>query len=371
MNYRNRSSFFAILFVTLATHLADKDYGPLAWVGLVLQFLVYPQLVFLHAKRAKDPGRAEINNMVFDTLALGIWAAALGFPLWIAFALVVSPTINLAVFMGYRGIALAASIMIPSGWMVITWGAIPINFDTRWPVTVMCVVGVFVYLMVVATGAHTRTLKLQDTRKRLRAGELALQAANQTLTQQLAEIQALQLKLSEQVNRDPLTGLYNRRYLESTMARELARCRREEEPLSLMLLDVDHFKQINDRYGHPAGDEVLKKLALMLQMRSTDVVCRYGGEEFLLLLPDMPPAMALERAEQLRKHFEATVFQFGEHKIQATLSAGIAGYPDQGLTPDALIQSADLALYRAKTQGRNQVLVADAHETQNAPPVLS
>jgi diguanylate cyclase (GGDEF)-like protein len=358
MNHRNRSYFFVILFATLATHMAGKSYGLLAWFFLCLQFLVYPQLIYLRAMRAREPGRAEINNMVLDAFAMGLWSAVLGFPLWIAFILVVGATVNLAVFQGYKGIAMAMAIMVPTAGLVMTIGGVQVTLDTTWPVTLMSVASVFVYLMVVSTSAHARTLKLHATRNQLRTSEHALQTANQRLTQQLDEIQVLQLKLSEQANRDPLTGLYNRRYLDVTMARELDRCKREGQTLSLMLIDIDHFKQINDTHGHPAGDEVLKKLALMLQMRSTDVVCRYGGEEFLLLLPNMPQAMALARAEQFRKNFQATVFLFGTHRVQVTLSSGIASYPDQGLTPDALIRSADQALYQAKAQGRNQVVVA-------------
>jgi len=104
---------------------------------------------------------------------------------------------------------------------------------------------------------------------------------------------------------------------------------------------------------------VLKKLALMLPTRATDIACRYGGEEFVWLLPGMPPAAAQERAELYRKTFEDTVITFGDFRIQATLSVGIATYPGNGVTADALLRGADQALYRAKSEGRNRVLVAD------------
>jgi diguanylate cyclase (GGDEF)-like protein len=186
--------------------------------------------------------------------------------------------------------------------------------------------------------------------------------ANLALQKQLHEIHALQALLSEQVTRDPLTGLYNRRYLDTTLERELVRCRREGQPLSLMLIDIDHFKQTNDTYGHQAGDEVLKQLAALLteQARAADVPCRFGGEEFLLLLPGMPQDVALERAEQWRRTFEATTFVFGEFRIHVTLSFGIATYPGHGTSAAALIRCADRALYRAKKEGRNRVVVFDA-----------
>jgi diguanylate cyclase (GGDEF)-like protein len=126
-----------------------------------------------------------------------------------------------------------------------------------------------------------------------------------------------------------------------------------------MLIDIDHFKRINDAHGHQAGDEVLRNVALRLSERSraADVVCRYGGEEFLLLLPDMPQAAALELANRYRMSLETTPIPFGELRIQATLSIGIATYPDHGQSPEDLIECADQAMYQAKTAGRNRVCV--------------
>lgn len=156
-----------------------------------------------------------------------------------------------------------------------------------------------------------------------------------------------------------MTGLYNRRYLDTTLARELARCERDGQPLSLMLIDIDHFKLVNDRHGHPAGDAVLKMLAAMLneQARSGDVACRYGGEEFLLVLPNMPQDIALVRAEQWRADFAVATVLFDSLPLQATLSVGVATYPYHGNSPEELILCADRALYRAKSEGRNRVVL--------------
>lgn len=358
MNYRNRSVFFALLFVALGAHMASKDYSVMVWSFFALQFLVYPHVLYWRAKRASDAGRTELNHMLLDTLMLGVWAAVLEFPLWITFILVVASTINLAMFRGLKGVLIALAVMATGVSMVVATTGLHVSLHTSGPVTAFNIACIFLYLMVVASGAHTRTLKLQETRARLRSSEQALQSANLILKQQLDEIHALQIRLREQANRDALTGLYNRRYLDSTMARELARCQREGQALSLILMDIDHFKQINDTYGHQAGDEVLKHLAMMLQTRATDIACRYGGEEFLLLLPGMQQVVAQERAELYRKTFEKTVITFGDFRIQVTLSVGIATYPGHGVTSDALFRSADQALYRAKSGGRNRVMVA-------------
>jgi diguanylate cyclase (GGDEF)-like protein/PAS domain S-box-containing protein len=175
-----------------------------------------------------------------------------------------------------------------------------------------------------------------------------------------AELRALQAQLREQAIRDPLTGLYNRRYLDETLRRELARAERDGHPLNILMVDVDHFKQLNDTYGHPAGDEMLRLLGGLLQnhARSSDIPCRYGGEEFVLVLPDMSPEVARGRAERVRRDFADLRMAFGGTEIAATLSIGVSTYPGHGKTADELIRAADLALYEAKQSGRNRVCYA-------------
>lgn len=191
--------------------------------------------------------------------------------------------------------------------------------------------------------------------------EQQLREANLALSEQLEEIGQLQSKLAEQVVRDPLTGLHNRRYLDETFPREIVRAQREGYPLALMVIDIDHFKQVNDTYGHPAGDEVLCSLSrhLLQFARASDVVCRYGGEEFILLLSDMSLAVAAERAEQLRQEFALSTVRYGRFEIRCTLSIGVSSFPEHGAHADALIASADRALYQAKHAGRNRVLRAE------------
>ncbi|NQD36451.1 diguanylate cyclase [Permianibacter sp. IMCC34836] len=190
--------------------------------------------------------------------------------------------------------------------------------------------------------------------------ETALRVTNEHLQQQLSKIEELHGLLREQAIRDPLTGLFNRRYMEESLDRELSRALREGYPVSVVLADIDHFKKLNDTYGHPAGDEVLRQLAQLLkeQARASDIPCRYGGEEFLFVLPHANTATAVERAEQWRRAFEQLAVPFGTLSLRATLSAGVASYPGHGRTAAALIDAADRALYDAKHQGRNRICAA-------------
>jgi diguanylate cyclase (GGDEF)-like protein len=185
-----------------------------------------------------------------------------------------------------------------------------------------------------------------------------LESSNLLLQQQIGENNDLQQRLKEQTIRDALTGLHNRRYLDETLPRELARAGREGYPLSLIILDLDRFKQINDTYGHPAGDAVIKILAEILKhaTRQGDIACRYGGEEFLVVLTRTNLEAACDRAEEWRLALADQSIRHGELTLQVTLSAGIAVFPEHGYDMDTLVHHADQGLYLAKHQGRNRVM---------------
>ena len=192
--------------------------------------------------------------------------------------------------------------------------------------------------------------------------EHALRNANQQLELQLREIELLQASLREQAVRDPLTHLHNRRFLSEAIEREFHRANRLSETLSVVLLDIDHFKAINDHLGHAAGDECLVTLADLLQQhsRKSDIVCRYGGEEFILVLPNTSVDDAVRHAEALRLLVANEVFVMDEQEIKFTISFGIASYPTHGTEHREITNKADEALYRSKRTGRNRVTVWSA-----------
>ena len=200
----------------------------------------------------------------------------------------------------------------------------------------------------------------QDVTERVRS-QTALQDVNIKLKQRLDNIHELQAQLREQAMRDPLTGMYNRRFLDNALPGEIARAIREQTPLSLMMMDIDHFKRVNDTHGHQAGDEVLRMLADILrnEARRTDVVCRYGGEEFVLLLPKMNLESARMRAERWRRMFAEMDVPVESGKLRCTLSVGIAVFPDHGNSAEDLLRNGDRALYLAKALGRNRVETYD------------
>src|SRR4029453_2126848 len=187
-----------------------------------------------------------------------------------------------------------------------------------------------------------------------------LREANQRLQRQLAEIEGLQARLTEQAVRDSLTGLFNRRYLTETVERELFRCGREQRPLSVVMLDVDHFKSLNDAFGHDAGDRMRQTLGGLRgeQIRHEDVACRYGGEEFVVVLPGAPCETAVQRAEGWRAAIQDLRVPHEGTVLTVTISMGVAGFPTHATLGDDLLRSADIALYEAKRRGRNRVVLA-------------
>ena len=193
------------------------------------------------------------------------------------------------------------------------------------------------------------------------ANHIALALANLSLRE----------RLRNESIRDPLTDLFNRRYLDEALPRELRRARRDQNPLSIIVIDVDYFKEFNDKFGHEAGDKMLQALARHLNSRTRghDIACRYGGDEFLLALPGASLEVAGQRAERIREETKNLVFLPDIPSLASIrLSLGVSSFPEHGSTAGALIRAADLALYRAKAQGRDQVVL---QESANSLPSLS
>lgn len=217
-----------------------------------------------------------------------------------------------------------------------TFGLLTLRFDAQW-------------------SSYSRDMRERLTKHKQQlaiavAEDIALSLANFRLRETLY-IQSMH---------DALTGLFNRRYLGELLNRELHRMSRKKMNMGVMMLDIDFFKQINDTFGHEAGDVYLRELGAFLkrQIRAEDFACRYGGEEFVIVLPETPPDIVLQRAEFLRREVEKLDVQFHSKSIgRKTVSIGIADYPNHGGTVDQILQASDEALYKAKTQGRNQVVV--------------
>lgn len=217
-----------------------------------------------------------------------------------------------------------------------------------------------------------RLLVLRDVTA-AKAASQALEQANERMRTQLLEIEMMQIQLREQAIRDALTGLFNRRYLEETMERELSQAQRNRQPLAVIMIDIDHFKSINDTYGHSCGDAVLRLLANLLLQKSRvgDVVCRYGGEEFVVILSATTLEIAAQRAEQWLADFAGSRLSFDGAESHCTMSAGVSVFPQHGTSEEELLGAADRALYAAKANGRNRVELATSHSVGVPAPEVA
>jgi len=209
-------------------------------------------------------------------------------------------------------------------------------------------------------GAATHFVAMQQDITGRKHTEAELRVLNTNLQVKLTEIETLHDQLREEAIRDGLTRLFNRRYMEETLEREVSRVERDPQPISVVMMDVDLFKSINDTFGHQAGDAVLQTLGTMLleNTRISDIACRFGGDEMVVVMPGASMDVAIARAEEWRAAFSQMTFTFGEEKINTTLSLGAASFPDQARSPNELLTAADKALYWAKVK-RNHVVRYD------------
>ena len=357
-----RSTAFAIVFLASYLHLSGREPAPGLWVLFVVILLLYPHLQYWRACRSAKPIETEMRNLLIDSVLLGVFIAAVGFAQWIVFAAVLGSLSNNVANQGWRGAPNTLLALFGGALLWIAFAGFHYAPETEWYASLVCIFGLSAYLLGISHLSYTRNLQLRHTREQLKSREQDLLSANQSLLANLAEIAGLQDQLRDQANRDPLTGLYNRRYLDRILSQELSRCGYEGYSLALIMIDIDHFKQINDTYGHQAGDEMLVQLAAVLEgnARSSDVACRYGGEEFMLVMPDIDRELAMAHAEHLRRRFAAHELYFDGYCLKTTLSIGVAIYPEDAGSAALLVSRADQAMYQAKNAGRDRVGVAGA-----------
>jgi diguanylate cyclase (GGDEF)-like protein len=182
-----------------------------------------------------------------------------------------------------------------------------------------------------------------------------------TLWLNLVEVRKTESSLRRQALRDPLTGLFNRRFFDAGLAQEIMRSRRSGNPASLLILDIDHFKNYNDEYGHEAGDAVLRAIGQLLQthVRGSDVACRFGGEEFVILMPDAALESAKERGKQILEAIRGLEIPHQGHLLPpVTASLGLAEFPSHARDAEGLLEAADHALYVAKRAGRDRMVIS-------------
>lgn len=314
--------------------LLPQGHPPFYWVLWALNGFIWPHLAYFKALRSPTPFQTERRHLLFDSTSGGFWVAAMGFnPLASSMIIMMLWMNNIAaggVRLFLKGIlgTLAGLVL---GILVFGWRP---NLAVDQLVVLACLPMLVAY--PVAIGSITYRLAIQLHRQK-------------ELLKQLSRV-------------DNLTGLYNRHYWETRVAELIATVKRNSQPLSLVLLDVDHFKSINDTHGHLTGDQVLQQIArlLRLNLRECELLGRYGGEEFALVLPNTDKDAAYATAERLRHLVQLARFDTdkGTAVLACTISLGVASYHAGFQEYSDWFRAADSALYSAKEQGRNKAVLA-------------
>ncbi|HUH38927.1 MAG TPA: diguanylate cyclase [Spongiibacteraceae bacterium] len=320
-------------FFCVAAVLVEQSAAWWYWPGLIVTCFVWPHLAYQWSSRSEQPYLAEQRNFVVDSLLGGFWIPVMQFN--------ILPSTVIVAMMGMNNLGVGGPRMFVAGLLAqgagaaLAWallGGFSVQLDSSMAVVWACLPMILLYPL--ALGSVTYVLAA-------------------TLGRQKRELQSIS-------RIDGLSGLYNRMYLEKLLAAEFERCSRAGHVSSLILLDIDNFKDINDRYGHAAGDEMLKSVAnlLMQNVRNIDQVGRYGGEEFAVLLPDASLPAAQYIAERLRTVVSEQACDRGG-QLRCTVSLGVAQISPSMTRYGDWLKAADRALYRAKDQGRNRTVVSD------------
>jgi diguanylate cyclase len=315
----------AVVFTALTT--SNSSYLEKDWLmsALFIVCITWPHIAFLWAKQSNQVHKAISNSLLFDSLFFGFWVPMMSFELIPSLVFITVLMVNnisaggLNLFL--RGLTLNLLAIAFSSFIITP----SFRFESNIMVILACIPMMTIYPLVIAAINHKLTNLLIFQREKL-------------------------LHLSRH---DGLTGVFSRRYWEQRLLEEFSRCQRSGDNACVMMLDLDHFKKINDTYGHLAGDDVLKEVGKLLnQLRTSDISGRYGGEEFAVLLPNSNLEESLQVAERLRQEIENT--QFGD-VVGCTISIGIAPLKKSYVDAYKWLGKADKALYQAKESGRNRV----------------
>ena len=236
-----------------------------------------------------------------------------------------------------------------------------------WLAMLLFILSILMFFLILKQEKQTHPVEIEsiENKPTEETDELESKVQERTLELHIAlqELEEANKELQEKNTLDELTGLYNRRFYDQKILAEFRRSRRNLTPLSLVVIDIDHFKQVNDNYGHLAGDECLIAVSACIKRclrRSADISCRYGGEEFCLILPETDSKGAISLAEELRESVEDCQINYNNITVKLTISCGISTYLQQhNVKPEHLFALADKALYEAKDNGRNQVIQHD------------
>jgi diguanylate cyclase len=318
------------------------------WGVLVVYCYAWPHIALRMSIRSGSPFAAERRNLLADSFAGGFWAVAMAFNVLPSVLLLAALAMNNFATGGARLFGKGVVAHMAGAGTALLFVGLKFQPEPSFLTVLLCVPFLLSYPLVLGVVMYRLSIELSRRKDALVLEKRRADEANLTKTRVLAEL----------ASRDELTGLFNRRRMSELLAQQRTACHRADDGFAVALVDMDHFKRINDTHGHAIGDSVLRAFAeqAVMAMRSTDTVGRWGGEEFLVIYPRSTAHEAAQAAARLRERVAAAVVTTpgGQH-LTFTVSIGLTEHvPPESV--DALIERADRAMYQAKSQGRNRVV---------------
>jgi diguanylate cyclase len=326
--YPLRALGLAAGFLSVAAVFRETGAHPLAWAGLVLHGFVWPHLAYLIAHRSADPWNAERRNLIVDSALCGVWVPLMAFNFLPSVLLVSMLSFDKISVGGPRLLFATWAAMLASG-VATALAIVPdVHPETSLAVMIACVPLLILYPLSIGISTYQLRHRIQLQNRRL----------------------------DHMLRTERLSGLATRQHWEEAVQREFERCRRTGAAAGIILIDLDNFKAINDRFGHLIGDEVIRQTGEILRkvLRPADVACRYGGDEFSVLVPETGMTGAAIAAARIREALERLVIA-SNPGVHCTASLGISEIGPTVANPLEAIDQADQALYRAKEAGRNRL----------------
>jgi len=329
--YKPKVAGFLLAFLAISTSFYGTVSSKIVWGLLFFWIFIWPHLAYQWARHSKKPTKTEVRNLYIDAFIIGLWVPLMSFNFIPSLSILSMHLLSMITILGFRKSMLGLLTEFLGIAVATAFVDFNVNLDSQMYQILACIPVLVIYPLFVGFSTYKLSLAVSEKQREL-------------------------VNLSRT---DGLTGLNNRRYWENRLDKCFKLNQREFSETCIIFIDVDHFKKVNDQYGHIVGDEVLQKIASILleSARDTDICCRYGGEEFCILAPRTDQQDAKILAERIRRQIANTQLH-SEQPITGSISIGIAEISKEMHSYSDWLTVADNALYQAKLNGRNQVVVA-------------
>lgn len=344
-------------FFCVASVFFQQETHALVWLGLAANGFLWPHIAYFVAKNSRNPYKAEIRNLLIDSFLGGLWVPLMSFNILPSVIVIVMMSMDNISAGGIRLFIKGFFAQLLGGFLAILLVGLNIRPESTMLNVLACMPMLAVFPLSIGIITYRLAIKLSQQKMEMKKIDIDLKDANTNLTAAYEGLRESEKRYRELSIVDDLTQLYNCRHFFDQLRMEIDRADRYEQPLTMLLLDLDNFKEFNDTYGHVEGNQVLLRLGQAVKrcLRQTDSAYRYGGEEFTILLPMTTSADSAVSAERIRSEFKEEIFYpTPDKEVHMTMSIGIAQHKPQE-SMETFIHRVDQIMYQAKKHGKDRV----------------